>query len=55
MADRKDTKTSMNGILFDHSKLVDVPFQVEFPVPKSELVQRFQVLYLGNIPVTKPV
>ncbi|XP_043548517.1 amyloid-beta A4 precursor protein-binding family B member 1 isoform X3 [Chiloscyllium plagiosum] len=55
MADRKDTKTSMNGILFDHSKLVDVPFQVEFPVPKSELVQRFQVLYLGNIAVTKPV
>ncbi|XP_048454458.1 amyloid beta precursor protein binding family B member 1 isoform X2 [Rhincodon typus] len=55
MADRKDTKTSMNGMLFDHSKLVDVPFQVEFPVPKSELVQRFQVLYLGNIPVTKPV
>ncbi|XP_062910866.1 amyloid beta precursor protein binding family B member 1 isoform X2 [Mobula hypostoma] len=55
MADRKDTKSSMNGLLFDHSKLVDVPFQVEFPVPKNELVQRFQVLYLGNIPVTKPV
>ncbi|XP_069748412.1 amyloid beta precursor protein binding family B member 2 isoform X2 [Narcine bancroftii] len=55
MADRKDTKASMNGLLFDHSKLVDIPFQVEFPVPKSELVQRFQVLYLGNIPVTKPV
>uniref|UniRef100_UPI00398F4212 amyloid beta precursor protein binding family B member 1-like isoform X2 n=1 Tax=Pristiophorus japonicus TaxID=55135 RepID=UPI00398F4212 len=55
MADRKDAKTSMNGLLFDHSKLVDVPFQVEFPVPKNELVQRFQVLYLGNIPVTKPV
>ncbi|XP_051882414.1 amyloid beta precursor protein binding family B member 1 isoform X2 [Pristis pectinata] len=55
MADRKDTKASMNGLLIDHSKLVDVPFQVEFPVPKSELVQKFQVLYLGNIPVTKPV
>ncbi|XP_067835521.1 amyloid beta precursor protein binding family B member 2-like isoform X2 [Heptranchias perlo] len=35
MADRKDTKASMNGLLFDHSKLVDIPFQVEFPAPRT--------------------
>lgn len=28
---------------------------VEFPAPKNELVQKFQVYYLGNVPVTKPV
>lgn len=28
---------------------------VEFPVPKNELVQKFQVYYLGNVPVAKPV
>ncbi|XP_016118633.1 amyloid beta A4 precursor protein-binding family B member 1-like [Sinocyclocheilus grahami] len=26
----------------------------EFPAPKNELVQRFQVRYLGRVPVTKP-
>ncbi|XP_064414120.1 amyloid beta precursor protein binding family B member 1 isoform X2 [Latimeria chalumnae] len=54
MAERKITK-SINGLNFDHSKLVDVPFQVEFPAPKNELVQKFQVYYLGNVPVAKPV
>uniref|UniRef100_A0AAY4BJD5 Amyloid beta (A4) precursor protein-binding, family B, member 1 (Fe65) n=1 Tax=Denticeps clupeoides TaxID=299321 RepID=A0AAY4BJD5_9TELE len=29
--------------------------QDEFPVPKNELVQRFHVNYLGNVPVTKPI
>lgn len=28
---------------------------VEFPAPKNELVQRFQVRYLGNVQVAKPV
>lgn len=28
---------------------------VEFPAPKNELVQRFQVRYLGNVAVAKPV
>lgn len=28
---------------------------VEFPAPKNELVQKFQVYYLGNVPVAKPV
>ena len=27
----------------------------EFPTPKTELVQRFQVLYLGMMPVAKPI
>uniref|UniRef100_A0A8D2LPF4 PID domain-containing protein n=1 Tax=Varanus komodoensis TaxID=61221 RepID=A0A8D2LPF4_VARKO len=43
------------GHLLDHSKLVDVPFQVEFPAPKSELAQKFPVFYLGSISVAKPV
>ncbi|XP_026074901.1 amyloid-beta A4 precursor protein-binding family B member 1 isoform X3 [Carassius auratus] len=37
----------------DPSRLGDLPFQ-EFPVPKNELGQRFQVRYLGRVPVTKP-
>lgn len=28
---------------------------VEFPAPKSEVVQRFPVCYLGCVPVAKPV
>lgn len=28
---------------------------MEFPAPKNELVQKFQVYYLGNVPVAKPV
>lgn len=27
----------------------------EFPTPKTELVQRFQVLYLGMVPVARPI
>ncbi|MED6279093.1 Amyloid-beta A4 precursor protein-binding B member 2, partial [Characodon lateralis] len=27
----------------------------EFPTPKTELVQKFQVLYLGMIPVARPI
>ncbi|XP_031427682.1 amyloid-beta A4 precursor protein-binding family B member 1 isoform X2 [Clupea harengus] len=54
MAQRKSSKTSMSKLHIDPSKLLDMPFQ-EFPVPKNELVQRFQVQYLGNVPVAKPV
>ena len=32
-----------------------LPSFPEFPVPKNELVQRFNVNYLGNVPVAKPV
>ncbi|XP_044140886.1 amyloid-beta A4 precursor protein-binding family B member 1 isoform X2 [Bufo gargarizans] len=55
MAERRTTRSLMDGLLLDQSRLVDVPFQVEFPAPKNELVQRFQVFYLGNVSVHKPV
>ncbi|XP_029457772.1 amyloid-beta A4 precursor protein-binding family B member 1 isoform X2 [Rhinatrema bivittatum] len=55
MAERRSARSLVNGLFLDHSKLVDVPFQVEFPAPKNESFQRFQVFYLGNIPVNKPV
>ncbi|XP_069496635.1 amyloid beta precursor protein binding family B member 1 isoform X2 [Ambystoma mexicanum] len=55
MAERHSTRSLVNGLFLDHSKLVDIPFQVEFPAPKNEMVQRFQVFYMGNIAVSKPV
>ncbi|XP_078259034.1 amyloid beta precursor protein binding family B member 1-like [Rhinoraja longicauda] len=42
MADRKETKSSMNGLLFDHSKLVDVPFQASHRFPSPDLPSRPQ-------------
>ncbi|KAJ8402302.1 hypothetical protein AAFF_G00371670 [Aldrovandia affinis] len=54
MAERKSSRSCLNRLNIDPSKLVDIPFQ-EFPAPKNELVQRFQVRYLGNVPVAKPV
>ncbi|XP_046876537.1 amyloid beta precursor protein binding family B member 1-like isoform X2 [Hypomesus transpacificus] len=53
MAQRKTSKTSVNKLNMDPTRLADIPFQ-EFPAPKNELVQRFQVSYLGNVPVAKP-
>ncbi|XP_063806841.1 amyloid beta precursor protein binding family B member 1 [Pseudophryne corroboree] len=55
MAERRSTRSLMNGLFLDQSRLVDIPFQVEFPAPKNELVQRFQVYFLGNVPVSRPV
>uniref|UniRef100_A0A8C2HEU5 Amyloid beta (A4) precursor protein-binding, family B, member 1 (Fe65) n=1 Tax=Cyprinus carpio TaxID=7962 RepID=A0A8C2HEU5_CYPCA len=49
MAQRK----SSSRLNTDPSRLRDIPFQ-EFPAPKNELVQHFQVRYLGRVPVTKP-
>ncbi|XP_016364828.1 amyloid beta A4 precursor protein-binding family B member 1-like [Sinocyclocheilus rhinocerous] len=49
MAQRKSSSRQNT----DPSRLGDLPFQ-EFPAPKNELVQRFQVQYLGRVPVTKP-
>ncbi|XP_015197339.1 amyloid beta precursor protein binding family B member 1 isoform X1 [Lepisosteus oculatus] len=54
MAERKSSKSYLNRMNIDPSKLVDIPFQ-EFPAPKNELVQWFQVQYLGSVPVAKPV
>ncbi|XP_039538976.1 amyloid-beta A4 precursor protein-binding family B member 1-like [Pimephales promelas] len=50
MAQRK----SSGRLNTDPSRLRDIPFQ-EFPAPKNELAQHFQVWYLGRVPVTKPV
>ncbi|XP_053564818.1 amyloid beta precursor protein binding family B member 1 [Bombina bombina] len=55
MAERRSARSLVNGLFLDPSRMVDIPFQVEFPAPKNELVQRFQVFYLGNVLVRKPV
>ncbi|XP_061104420.1 amyloid beta precursor protein binding family B member 1-like isoform X2 [Conger conger] len=54
MAKRKSSRPCLGRLDIDPSKLVEIPFQ-EFPAPKNELFQRFQVCYLGNVPVAKPV
>uniref|UniRef100_A0A672S862 Amyloid beta A4 precursor protein-binding family B member 2-like n=1 Tax=Sinocyclocheilus grahami TaxID=75366 RepID=A0A672S862_SINGR len=56
MAERKNAKAMAGGSLQDrtHSGL-DVPLQAEFPTPKTELVQKFQVLYVGMMPVARPI
>lgn len=55
MAERRSTRSLVDGLFMDHSRMVDIPFQVEFPAPKNEQVQGFQVYYLGNVHVTRPV
>ncbi|XP_072526814.1 amyloid beta precursor protein binding family B member 2 isoform X2 [Salminus brasiliensis] len=55
MAERKNAKAMAGGSLQDRSHTgLDVPLQ-EFPTPKTELVQKFQVLYVGMMPVTRPI
>uniref|UniRef100_A0A8C2FAE0 Amyloid beta (A4) precursor protein-binding, family B, member 2b n=1 Tax=Cyprinus carpio TaxID=7962 RepID=A0A8C2FAE0_CYPCA len=56
MAERKNAKAMAGGSLQDrtHSGF-DVPLQAEFPTPKTELVQKFQVLYVGMMPVARPI
>ncbi|KAJ7319933.1 hypothetical protein JRQ81_019444 [Phrynocephalus forsythii] len=56
LTERPSPRGPPNGMMLDHSKLVEIPFQaVDFPVPKSESVQRFQVYYLGSVSVARPV
>ncbi|XP_072526815.1 amyloid beta precursor protein binding family B member 2 isoform X3 [Salminus brasiliensis] len=56
MAERKNAKAMAGGSLQDRSHTgLDVPLQAEFPTPKTELVQKFQVLYVGMMPVTRPI
>ncbi|XP_048349237.1 amyloid beta precursor protein binding family B member 1 isoform X2 [Sphaerodactylus townsendi] len=55
MSERQSRRALPNRPSLDHSKMVEIPFQVEFPAPKSELVQKFQAFYLGSVPVAKPV
>ncbi|XP_053533472.1 amyloid beta precursor protein binding family B member 2 isoform X2 [Ictalurus punctatus] len=55
MAERKNAKAMAGGSLQDRSHTgLDVPLQ-EFPTPKTELVQKFQVLYVGMMPVARPI
>ncbi|XP_030643840.1 amyloid-beta A4 precursor protein-binding family B member 2 isoform X1 [Chanos chanos] len=56
MAERKSAKALAGGSLQDRMQAgLDVPLQAEFPTPKTELVQKFQVLYLGMMPVARPI
>ncbi|XP_062992473.1 amyloid beta precursor protein binding family B member 2 isoform X2 [Elgaria multicarinata webbii] len=56
MAERKNAKAVACTSLQERTNVtLDVPLQVDFPTPKTELVQKFHVQYLGMLPVTKPV
>ncbi|XP_032080083.1 amyloid-beta A4 precursor protein-binding family B member 2 isoform X2 [Thamnophis elegans] len=56
MAERKNAKAVACNSLQERSNVaLEVPLQVDFPTPKTELVQKFHVQYLGMLPVTKPV
>ncbi|XP_042289314.1 amyloid-beta A4 precursor protein-binding family B member 2 isoform X3 [Thunnus maccoyii] len=56
MTERKNAKAMAGGSLHDRMQAgLDLPLQAEFPTPKTELVQKFQVLYLGMLPVARPI
>ncbi|XP_064916833.1 amyloid beta precursor protein binding family B member 2 isoform X12 [Columba livia] len=56
MAERKNAKAMACSSLQERTNVtLDVPLQVDFPTPKTELVQKFHVQYLGMLPVAKPV
>ncbi|KAG9263775.1 amyloid beta A4 precursor protein-binding family B member 2-like [Astyanax mexicanus] len=52
MAERKNGKAAAGGSSLPGS---DVPLQVEFPTPKTELQQSFHVHYLGVTSVSRPI
>ncbi|NXE98259.1 APBB1 protein, partial [Menura novaehollandiae] len=54
-AERRSARAAANGLGTDPPRLGEPPLQAEFPAPKSEVVQRFPVCYLGCVPVAKPV
>ncbi|XP_006088543.1 amyloid-beta A4 precursor protein-binding family B member 2 isoform X7 [Myotis lucifugus] len=55
MAERKNAKALACSSLHERTNVnLDVPLQ-DFPTPKTELVQKFHVQYLGMLPVDKPV
>ncbi|KAM3624241.1 uncharacterized protein V6R79_021024 [Siganus canaliculatus] len=55
MTERKNAKAMAGSSLQDRMQAgLDLPLQ-EFPTPKTELVQKFQVLYLGMMPVARPI
>ncbi|PIO40017.1 hypothetical protein AB205_0046810, partial [Aquarana catesbeiana] len=55
MAERKNAKATACSSSQErpHASL-DVPLQVEFPTPKTELVQKFHVQYVGMLPCGRP-
>uniref|UniRef100_A0A3P8UXL7 Amyloid beta protein binding family B member 2 n=1 Tax=Cynoglossus semilaevis TaxID=244447 RepID=A0A3P8UXL7_CYNSE len=56
MTERKNAKAMAGGSLQSRMQAgLDLPLQAEFPTPKTELVQKFQVLYLGMMPVARPI
>ncbi|XP_072800911.1 amyloid beta precursor protein binding family B member 2 isoform X1 [Vicugna pacos] len=56
MAERKNAKALAGSSSHERTNVnLDVPLQVDFPTPKTELVQKFHVQYLGMLPVDKPV
>uniref|UniRef100_A0A667WMJ5 Amyloid beta protein binding family B member 2 n=1 Tax=Myripristis murdjan TaxID=586833 RepID=A0A667WMJ5_9TELE len=56
MTERKNAKAMAGSSLQDRMQAgLDLPLQAEFPTPKTELVQKFQVLYLGMMPVARPI
>ncbi|XP_067353027.1 amyloid beta precursor protein binding family B member 2 isoform X3 [Channa argus] len=56
MTERKNAKAMAGGSLHNRMQAgLDLPLQAEFPTPKTELVQNFQVLYLGMMPVARPI
>ncbi|XP_041130994.1 amyloid-beta A4 precursor protein-binding family B member 2-like isoform X6 [Polyodon spathula] len=55
MAERKNAKAVAGSSMQERVSVgLDVPLQ-DFPTPKTELVQKFHVLYLGMLPVAKPI
>uniref|UniRef100_A0AAZ3SIX2 Uncharacterized protein n=1 Tax=Oncorhynchus tshawytscha TaxID=74940 RepID=A0AAZ3SIX2_ONCTS len=61
MSERKHAKAlsgALSGGVSLHDRMqsgLDLPLQAEFPTPKTELVQRFRLLYLGMKPVDRPI
>ncbi|XP_041961541.1 amyloid-beta A4 precursor protein-binding family B member 2 isoform X2 [Alosa sapidissima] len=55
MAERKLAKAAVGGALHERQTGIDLPLAAEFPTPKTELVQKFQVLYLGVMQVARPI
>lgn len=54
MAERKNAKALACSSLQERTNMsLDVPLQVDFPTPKTELVQKFHVQYLGMLPVDR--
>uniref|UniRef100_A0A4W3IC64 Amyloid beta protein binding family B member 2 n=1 Tax=Callorhinchus milii TaxID=7868 RepID=A0A4W3IC64_CALMI len=56
MAERRTAKAVACSVSQERVSVnLEVPLQVDFPTPKTELVQKFHVQYLGMLPVAKPL